>query len=115
MKGNLGDIGHESNEYPSGAARNWNWSEYHAGGVFLKVKPVVVDLGKYDPPGKAVDGDDTKEIDKLRAALYEAQEQHAARDMEIARLQEELEKEEIKLWGLNCTQLTVPYRQRIKK
>ena len=36
---------------------------------------------------------DAEGIDELKAALREAQEQQAAKDVEIARLQEQLEKE----------------------
>ena len=45
----------------------------------------------------------------MKAALREAQEQQAAKEIEIARLQEQLEKEKEKyrrLWSLNCAQLT---------
>ena len=67
-----------------------------ADGVFLTVKPIVTDLGKHDdPPGETVDGTggDTEAVDELRAALHEAKEQQAVKDQEIARLQEQLEKE----------------------
>ena len=39
-------------------------------GVFFLIKPVFVELGKHDDsPGETVDGDDTEDMDKLRAAL----------------------------------------------
>ena len=61
------------------------------------------------PPGETVNGagDSNEAYDELRAAFHEAKEQQAANDQEIARLQEQLEKEERykKLWSLNCAQL----------
>ena len=81
-----------------------------ADGGFLTVKPVVTDLGKHDDlPGETVGGtgDGIEAVDELRAALHAAKEQQAVKDQEIARLQEQLEKEERykKLWSLNCAQL----------
>ena len=68
-------------------------------------------MGKPDePPGGTVEdmGDDTAAVDELRAALCEAREREASRDLEIVGLQQQLgrEKERYKkLWSLNCAQL----------
>ena len=88
-----------------------NISLQDADGVFLTVKPIDEDLGTHDdPPGELGDDDDddTGEVDELTKALHEAEEQQAAKDLEIARLQEQLEREKErykKLWSLNCAQL----------
>ena len=69
-----------------------------AEGVFLRVEPIAVDLSE---PGGSSDGctdgdddnDDAKDVDELRDALLEAKEQQATKDLEIAKLREQLEKE----------------------
>ena len=75
-------------------------------GVFLTVEPEVVNLGGHDDdsPGGAVSGEETGEVSKLRPALHEARELQTAKELEIATLQEQLEKEREryrKLWSLN--------------
>ena len=113
IEGKLGDLGHDPRNTQvvlQEAETGVNIGLQDADGVFLIVKLLVADLGKHDdPPGETVDdtGDETGVVDELRAALREAQEQQAVRDREIARLQEQLEKEERykKLWSLNCAQL----------
>ena len=115
IEGKLGDMGHDPRNTQAvlqEAETGVNISLQDAERVFLTMKPIIVDLGKHDdPPGETVEGDtdgDAKGIDGLRAALCEAKEQQAARDEEIARLHEQLEKDierYKKLWSLNCAQL----------
>ena len=117
IEGKLGDMGHDPRNTQAvlhEAETGVNISLQDADGVFLTVKPIVVDLGKPDDPPEETVGEggtesDDEGVEGLKAALREAQEQQAAKEIEIARLQEQLEKEKEKyrkLWSLNCAQLT---------
>ena len=110
IEGKLGEMGHDPRNTQAvlqEAETGINISLQDAEGVFLTVKPIVVELGGLDdPPSESADEDD---VGELRAALREAKEQQTARELEVARLQEQLEKEKEryrKLWSLNCAQLT---------
>ena len=117
IEGKLGDMGHDPRNTQAvlhEAETGVNISLQDADGVFLTVKPIIVDLGKPDDPPEETIGEGGTEsedegVEELKAALREAQEQQAAKEIEIARLQEQLEKEKEKyrkLWSLHCTQLT---------
>ena len=65
---------------------------------FLTVKPTVVDPGKPDDTPRETVGEggtesDAERLEELKVALREAQEQQAAKEIEIATLQEKLENE----------------------
>lgn len=112
IEGRLGDMGCDPRNTQAvlqEAETGVNISLQDVDGVFLTVKPIVAELEKPDdPPGETIDGDEAEGVEELRAALCEAREQQAERDQEIARLQEQLEKEKErykKLWSLNCAQL----------
>ena len=113
IEGKLGDLGHDPRNTQAvlqEAETGVNISLQDADGIVLTVSPIVADLGKGDSPGETGNGDGagTEEVEELREALREAKEQQAAKDVEIAKLQEQLEREKErykKLWSLNCAQL----------
>ena len=112
IEGKLGEMGHDPRNTQAvlqEAETGINISLQDAEGVFLTVKPITVELGGLDdPPGETADEASAESVDELRAALREAKEQQAARELEVTKLHEQLEKEKEryrKLWSLNCAQL----------